>query len=365
MKITANMVTVARIVLLPVPGYLLYNDIPHLYWAFALIVMLAFTDWLDGQMARKNGATVLGGLLDPIADKIFIVVCFIPFSQRVLPGMDNVVFPLWMLILMFSRDFVVTSLRTSMSMLGVPMRTSVLAKFKTAIQMTSAGYLIAIVIGYLENPESQVVSYLFFLMASIPLAYIVYRLVTGKLPGIRSLTMFSMTGVFAVIFFFADIQVSLLVLAAVVSGVTVFSGISYVIDAWSALKGTKKIFREASKYVLEGFLVPAAFLLPLGCFDSYLVSTLVILGITLELASGGLANLLASRKAVIRFRLIILKGILEVLFAGGAVVVCHYKLFSGYPVGEILISAAASVSLVSTVILFVRNRSVYMGQLMG
>ncbi|MBN2803397.1 MAG: CDP-alcohol phosphatidyltransferase family protein [Deltaproteobacteria bacterium] len=365
MKITANMVTIARIILLPLPAYLLYQGVPELYYAFALIVFLGFTDWLDGIMARKEGPTVLGGLLDPIADKIFIAVCFIPFSQRILPGMERVAFPLWMLIAMLTRDFVVTSLRTSLSVRGVPMRTSLLAKFKTAIQMTAAGYLIVIVISQLVNPKSMILSNLFFAVSAIPLVYIILSALFKKQrPGIRSLTMFSMTVLYAVIFKFADLNISLWVLAIVVSSITVFSGFSYLADAFTALKDKHGRAGEIFKYILDGFLVPVFFLLPLGYSDSLTISFLVILALTFEFAVGGLSNLLASKKKLIRLKWIALKGILVILLAGASVFLFYMKPFSNHDtLASVLMSAAVAVSFINAVFMFVRHRFVYQNQL--
>ena len=362
MKITANMVTIARIVLMPIPGYLLYQGIPELYVALVAIILLGITDWIDGRMARRDGPTVLGGLLDPIADKIFIAVCFIPFAERILPGTNTIVFPVWLLIPVFCRDFLVTSLRTSLSLRDAPMRTSMLAKFKTAIQMTAVGYLLAILIGALHSTESMIPFYVFAGAAVLPVLYILYRLVIArKKTGLRSGTMAGLMSGFAAIYYFTGIQCSTVVLVWSVTALTVFSGFSYLVDAWSALKGKPGGIRETGRFILEGILMPTAFLLPIGMYDTLGMSSLVILAITLELATGGLANLLASRKIQLRFRLIVVKSVLEVLLAGGAFAVGKLGLFPTFPVGEILLSLATLVALVNAIVSFTRHRAVYMG----
>ena len=48
--------------------------------------LIGCTDWVDGMLARKYGPTVLGGLLDPIADKVFIAFAYVPFADTV--GLD-------------------------------------------------------------------------------------------------------------------------------------------------------------------------------------------------------------------------------------------------------------------------------------
>ena len=79
--ITANQVTLARLIPMPLLSWLIYRGAERGYqgnsymWS-ALIAgtLIGCTDWIDGLLARKYGPTVLGGLLDPIADKVFIVV---------------------------------------------------------------------------------------------------------------------------------------------------------------------------------------------------------------------------------------------------------------------------------------------------
>jgi len=362
-KITANMVTIARIVLMPLPGWLLYQGLPHLYFAIGLIILIAVTDWLDGAMARKEGPTVLGGLLDPIADKIFVAVCFIPLAERPVPGQSGTVFALWMVILMFCRDFLVTSLRTSLSMRDAPMRTSVLAKFKTAIQMAAACYLLAALIGQMADPEGWTVNIVMAVAAAIPTTWVLTRLIQGRTPGKRSITMAALTSLYVAVQILFGPAVAMPLLVYGVVAITVVSGFSYLVDAWSAIKGRPGGVREAFRFILEGLLVPTALLLPLGRFETTGMSALIILAITLELATGGLANLLASKKVLMRFRLVALKSILEVLFAGAAVVIHEFDLLPGWFAGELCIAAAAAVALVHAAASFIRHRRIYLDQL--
>ena len=121
LKITANMVTIARIVLMPIPGYMLYQGAQPLFACIGVIFLLGITDYIDGIMARREGPTVLGGLLDPIADKIFIAVIYLPLTERYMEGWDRAVVPMWMTMCIFCRDFLVTSLRTSLMLRDAPM----------------------------------------------------------------------------------------------------------------------------------------------------------------------------------------------------------------------------------------------------
>ena len=73
---------------MPLLSWLIYQGAQHGYagnwymWS-ALIAgtLIGCTDWVDGMLARKYGPTVLGGLLDPIADKIFIAFAYMPFAE--------------------------------------------------------------------------------------------------------------------------------------------------------------------------------------------------------------------------------------------------------------------------------------------
>ena len=74
MKIRANHLTILRIILLPLPYFLIYGDIRARIAALAAFTLIGFTDYLDGLLARRDGSTPLGKLLDPLADKICIAV---------------------------------------------------------------------------------------------------------------------------------------------------------------------------------------------------------------------------------------------------------------------------------------------------
>ena len=76
MRITANQVTIARLIGLPFVGALAYGDEQMRIVAVILGTLIGLTDTVDGYLARKYGVTVLGSLLDPVADKVFIVVCY-------------------------------------------------------------------------------------------------------------------------------------------------------------------------------------------------------------------------------------------------------------------------------------------------
>lgn len=116
---------------MPGMAWLLYQGEAGQWAALAIAVAVALTDTLDGYLARKHGPTVLGSLLDPIADKLFIVALFVPFVHL---GY----FPFVPVALIFLRELLVTALRTAYERRGVRFRTSYLAKVKTWVQMQGA-----------------------------------------------------------------------------------------------------------------------------------------------------------------------------------------------------------------------------------
>lgn len=70
--------TLLRIVLAPITSYVLINYSANVMWITALIATAGLSDFLDGFLARQlNVTSMLGSILDPVADKIFIICMFI------------------------------------------------------------------------------------------------------------------------------------------------------------------------------------------------------------------------------------------------------------------------------------------------
>ncbi len=352
MHITANMVTITRIVLMPIPGYLLYGGSSQLFVALIAIIILGLTDWLDGIMARREGPSVLGGLLDPIADKIFIAVIYLPLTER---G----VIPVWMTACIFARDFLVTTLRTSLSLRKAPMRTSTMAKYKTAMQMVGIGYVI-LYMTHADNPSSPWVWSLIIGPIFLPLGLILYRLVKRQKQGPRSRTMISLMLIALAMRVFLGPELAIIISLFVITAMTVISGFSYLMDAWSALRGTPGSYKEMTRFGLDGLLVPIVFVLLLSRYQTVGMSTLIILIVTLELAVGGLGNLLGSEGITPRFRWMALKSLLEVGLGGTALTLWFFDISTGFPLGEACIVLAFAVATVHAIFSFWRHRNVYL-----
>ena len=137
----ANFVTTFRILLTPLFIYFLFT--PHTYFKiFALLIFIiaSVTDAYDGYVARKYSAiSSLGKFLDPLADKIVMSAAFISFVV-----LDLI--PLWMVILVILRDFMITGLRITMSVKNTTMETRNSAKIKTGVQIGVVCFILVYII---------------------------------------------------------------------------------------------------------------------------------------------------------------------------------------------------------------------------
>jgi cardiolipin synthase len=99
--ISANQLTILRMAFVPLLVLLVVYD--YVVGALAVFLLAGATDLLDGFIARKFGQnTSIGAFLDPIADKLLLVSCFILLSRNVVEL--NVNIPLWLTITVIGRD---------------------------------------------------------------------------------------------------------------------------------------------------------------------------------------------------------------------------------------------------------------------
>ena len=131
-----NLLTIFRILLAPIFYLILISSYKYSFlFALIIFVVASITDFFDGKLARKyNAISKFGLFMDPLADKILVLSAFIGFLY--LDILNSVVEP-WMVILIFSRDILVTFLRLIMKKNGILMITSKIAKLKTTTQLIS------------------------------------------------------------------------------------------------------------------------------------------------------------------------------------------------------------------------------------
>jgi phosphatidylglycerophosphate synthase len=154
-----NAITIGRIVASPLVGWLpLTPSASFRGVAFVLFCVLAISDYVDGQLARsRKEITDLGKQLDPLADKLFVIVTMIPMYLLMRPKGPNagivhvadslkfitpwgtVGLPLWVAIVIIGREITMTIFRHMAARRGVVIASIGSAKWKTAFQMVWVG----------------------------------------------------------------------------------------------------------------------------------------------------------------------------------------------------------------------------------
>ena len=124
-----NRLTLVRICLVPLYMALLVIEFPFHYAAALLVFIIAsLTDYFDGKIARaRNLVTNLGKFLDPIADKMLTTAAFLVFL-----GMGYI--DVWAVMLVMTREFMVTSVRLMAAGSGTVVAASFAGKMKTVMQ---------------------------------------------------------------------------------------------------------------------------------------------------------------------------------------------------------------------------------------
>ena len=128
----ANKLTALRIAFVPLVVVCLFEDSPRAGFIGAILFgIAAITDYFDGYYARTHKAiTVLGKLLDPLADKFLVVSSLIMLMH--LGRIDPTI-----VILLVCREIAITGLRAIASAEGIVIAASELAKWKTVTQMSA------------------------------------------------------------------------------------------------------------------------------------------------------------------------------------------------------------------------------------
>ncbi|MDE1466472.1 CDP-diacylglycerol--glycerol-3-phosphate 3-phosphatidyltransferase [Aurantiacibacter sp. D1-12] len=141
-----NILTMSRILALPLLGYLMWWpgwELGYLL-AFGLYAAMGITDYFDGMLARASGAvSKLGIFLDPIADKIMVAtVILVLTAMGVLRGPYVGDMHVLAGLIILVREIAVSGLREFLGGLQVSVPVSKLAKWKTTFQIIALGALI-------------------------------------------------------------------------------------------------------------------------------------------------------------------------------------------------------------------------------
>lgn len=135
-----NKLTILRVIMIPffVFSLLVYDGTNQYlrYVAAVIFVVASLTDFLDGKIARKyNLVTNFGKFMDPLADKLLVcsaLICMVELNQL----------PAWMVIVIISREFIISGFRLVASDKGVVIAASYWGKWKTTFQMIGVVLLI-------------------------------------------------------------------------------------------------------------------------------------------------------------------------------------------------------------------------------
>lgn len=162
-----NILTAIRIIIaLVAPFYLIDGNLWTRIIAGIVIFIAVLTDWLDGWYARKyNKVTILGKILDPIADKALILISFSVFVY-----LDVISF--WWIIPIFIREIVITVYRFIFLSKNIIVAATKSGKIKTVMQMITMG--IAYALFMTKNHFREYSSDYFTLLLQLALAITIY-----------------------------------------------------------------------------------------------------------------------------------------------------------------------------------------------
>jgi nicotinamide-nucleotide amidase len=132
-----NVLTLSRLAAIPLLMVLLIVRFEgHDQIAAVLFLVFSFTDTMDGQIARRRGlVSDLGKFLDPLADKLFVLSVLIVLVQEGLVAA-------WVVVVIFSRELLITILRSVAATQGRIISAAPMGKTKTATQMVAVTLLI-------------------------------------------------------------------------------------------------------------------------------------------------------------------------------------------------------------------------------
>lgn len=135
-----NILTMARVAAVPLVVAAFYLPQPLGSWvAFIIFVVAGITDYFDGLLARRLGATsAFGRFLDPIADKLLVgAILMMLVAVRWVDGIHVLA-----ALIILMREILVSGLREHLAEIRIAVPVSRLAKWKTAVQMVAIGALV-------------------------------------------------------------------------------------------------------------------------------------------------------------------------------------------------------------------------------
>jgi len=140
-----NVITLVRLVLVPVMGYYLANEAYQI--ALPIFLIAALSDFADGYIARRfKVVSTLGAMLDPVADKLNMLVATVLLALQTL-------LPLWLAIAIVARDIVIVvgALAYRLARGRLKIAPTRLSKVNTAIEFTVLLLVMAAAAGWIKT----------------------------------------------------------------------------------------------------------------------------------------------------------------------------------------------------------------------
>ena len=140
-KSIPNRLTILRVIMVPLYVFFYLNtsvipDPYNQYVALAIFALACFTDYLDGNLARKwNLVSNFGKFMDPLADKLLVCSALICFVQ-------NGVLPAWVVVVLIGREFIISGFRLVAASDGIVIAAGIWGKCKTVVQMFMVMFLL-------------------------------------------------------------------------------------------------------------------------------------------------------------------------------------------------------------------------------
>ncbi|QGU34003.1 CDP-alcohol phosphatidyltransferase family protein [Thermochromatium tepidum] len=168
-----NIISVLRLIAVIPVVYLLV--VQEFGWALILFVIAGISDGLDGFLAKHYGwQSRLGGLLDPLADKILLVCCFLVLGSQGL-------IPLWLVLAVIFRDLVIVSgaLLYNYLVAEVEAAPILISKVNTAMQIL---LVVAVILdaGVVDLPEVLIGALIWACLITVVVSGVQYVWIWGR-----------------------------------------------------------------------------------------------------------------------------------------------------------------------------------------
>jgi len=258
-----NQITYIRIILIPVFAIFLLMEIPYKDFIAAFIfIILSLSDALDGYIARKkHQITNIGRIMDPIADKLLISTALIFLISKGVP--------LWMVIVIIAREWIITALRLIVIDKEV-ISASKLGKIKTIIQTIA---ILAVIINFPFNWYFMLIAVIITVASGIDYLIRISYLLDEKIwniPNIITFMRFALLPLFAFTMLRSKLNYSLIIFAIIVLSDKVDGISSRVMNQVTEFGKVFDSFTDWSVFIVTFFLF-----VTLGYLDFFWILLLI------------------------------------------------------------------------------------------